>query len=246
MSLSHWPARHTSSHTPHDLTCAVPRPSDDPPSGGRWPLGPPWRPSVGRGPENQSRPNGPPMAVPRAARASGPRMAVGDAPAPHHRLWQPARGACIGRRWTGHETIAPGGSRRQPGRPGGGRASPPAPATTRPLAHRSVPPFAAAAEGWYQSAFHGCRHVPSCFSAPRCAARWPSPTSQHGSLPAQVRLSHVGSTASSHPQRLPIAAQARPWRWSVHQVAPSECSSGVAARLPVPAAGLWCIGVAQK
>ena len=110
---------------------------------------------MGRGPENQSRPNGPTMAVPRAAWASSPRMAVGDAPAPHHRLWQPARGASIGRRWTGHETIAPGGSRRQPGRPGGGRASPPAPATTRPLAHRSVPPFAAAAEGWYQSAFQG-------------------------------------------------------------------------------------------
>ena len=195
---------------------------------------------------NQSRPIGPTMAVPRAAWASSPRMAVGDAPAPHHRLWQPARGACIGRRWTGHETIAPGGSRRQPGRPGGGRASPPAPATTRPLAHRSVPPFAAAAEGWSQSAFHSavmCHPASVRRASLRTGRRRRRSTAP---LPAQDRLSHVGITASSHPQRLPIAAQARPWRWSVHQVAPSKCSSGVAARLPVPAAGLWCIGVAQK
>ena len=33
--------RHTSSHTPHDLTCALPRRSDDPPSRDRWPLGHP-------------------------------------------------------------------------------------------------------------------------------------------------------------------------------------------------------------
>ena len=63
-------------------------------------------------------------------------------------------------------------------------------------------------------------------------------TSQHDSLPARDRMSHVGTDASSHPQWRPIAAQARQSRWLVHQVAPSYCSSGVAAHLPVPAAYL--------
>ena len=45
--------------------------------------------------------------------------------------------------------------------------------------------------------------VPSSATASACragAALRPSPTSQHGSLTAQDRLSHVGTTASSHPQ----------------------------------------------
>ena len=41
------------------------------------------------------------MRVRRAAWASGPRKAVGDAPGHHHRLRQPARSASIGRRRTG-------------------------------------------------------------------------------------------------------------------------------------------------
>ena len=45
--------------------------------------------------------------------------------------------------------------------------------------------------------------MPSSATASACragAALRPSPTSQHGSLTAQDRLSHVGTTASSHPQ----------------------------------------------
>ena len=45
--------------------------------------------------------------------------------------------------------------------------------------------------------------MPSSATASACragAALRPSPTSQHGFLTAQDRLSHVGTTASSHPQ----------------------------------------------
>ena len=100
--------QNTSSHTPHDLTCALPRRSDDPPSGGRWPLArPPWRPSVGRGTKSQSRPIGRRCSFgvepgpPAHARLS---PTVADAPGPRRCLRQPARSASIGRRRTGHET----------------------------------------------------------------------------------------------------------------------------------------------
>ena len=97
----------TSSHTAHDLTRALPRRSDDPPSGGRWPLArPPWRPSVGRGTKSQSRPIGRRCSFgvepgpPAHARLS---PTVADAPGPRRCLRQPARSASIGRRRTGHE-----------------------------------------------------------------------------------------------------------------------------------------------
>ena len=185
------------------------------------------------------------MRVRRAAWASGPRKAVGDAPGHHHRLRQPDRSASIGRRRT---------------RPGN---------TSRPSAH--TPSCAT----WLKSSLASGSGHDSSENSPLAPALcgdggWPVPisrpqvpssaillqraalrrapavdTSQHDSLPARDRLSHVGTDASSHPQWVPIAAQARQSRWSVHQVAPSYCSSGVAAHLPVPAVCLWRVGMVQ-
>ena len=203
---------------------------------------------MGRGTKSQSRPIGRRCSFgvepgpPAHARLS---PTVADAPGPRRCLRQPARSASIGRRRTG-----PGNTSRP-------SAHTPSCATwlksslASGSGHDSSEnsPLAPALRGDGGGLVPISRpQVPSSAILLQRAALRRAPavdTSQHDSLPAPDRLSHVGTDASSHPQWVPIAAQARQSRWSVHQVAPSYCSSGVAAHLPVPAACLWRVGVVQ-
>ena len=188
---------HTPSHTPHDLTCVLPRRSDDPPSGGRWPPGPPWshrwaegpKTKVGRSRRRRSRrvqPGPPAHGRPSPARrglaiASGGRLEV----------------AVLGSRWPywarRRAWCSEGAARLTPpfpaARPRAGLASRAA-GTARPTARRTPPPSQRRQPAQQVGSFRRPRQW--------CSDRRHQPVDS-SFWPRSVRLSRLGAARAKQP-----------------------------------------------
>ena len=236
--------RHTSSYTPHDLTCAVPRRSDDPPSGGRRPLGHPGGHRRAEGPKIEVGRSGHqcscrvqrgPLARERPSSMRRDLTMSPPAAGSKCKHWAAADGPCSTSRPSAHAA-----SRATWLRPslahGSGHGSSGRALLAAAVCKRRQP----AGTNQISFAWVPSSAIPLQRAALRCV--WPSPTWQHDSVcTGWIATRIVALSMAAHPLRRHAHRG-----WSVQEVAPCACSCGVAAHLPEPAAGLWRVGVVLK